>query len=158
TIDLPPVTDTGFNDHNNAVTGCFPNQVASVTIDQGFAYVTSTCASPRGPLGVFQKGTCSTNADCAAFGVASICTGAAGAGLCTLACTTDADCGFGAPAGSCSATKTCGPNPQDVKSTTHPAVTVIDLSTNKATAAGTLNLDKSFVAKSSTRLPLLPTD
>jgi len=50
-IELPPITDTGFPDANMGVTGCYPNQVQSVTVDGNFAYVTSTCASPEGPIG-----------------------------------------------------------------------------------------------------------
>jgi mono/diheme cytochrome c family protein len=155
TVDLPPVMDTGFKDHNGAATGCFPNQVGSITIKGGFAYVTSTCASPKGPLGVFQKGTCTSNAQCGA--------GTCNNGLCTLSCVTDADCGFGAPAGSCNvgAGGTCGPNPNDVKTTTHPAMTVFDV----ASGAGTTTvLDQQFNALQppngapTVRMPHLPSD
>ena len=153
TIDLPPVVDSGFKDHKNAVTGCFPNQVGSVTIDGNFAWVTSTCASPKGPLGVFTKGACTTNAQCAGINVASVCS----AGACTLACTVDSDCGFGSPAGTCTLPAgTCGPDPQDAKSTTHPAVSIVDLTANTAT---TENLDNRFFnTNQSSRMPLLPTD
>jgi len=129
-IDLPSVADTGFPTHTNAVTGCFPNQVGSVTIKGTFAYVTSTCASPRGPLGVFQ-GT-----------------------ICTVL-TQATDCG--AVGGVCNpGTLTCNPNPTNVKTTTHPALTIIDLATSKATS--TVMLDKSFSDITSGRMPLLPTD
>src|SRR5262249_12642904 len=96
TIDLPPVTDTKFNDVKGNATGCFPNQVASVTIDSGFAYVTSTCASPVGPVGVFQKGACQIDANCTG-GLAGSCV----AGSCKGSCVVDSDCGVGAPAGTC---------------------------------------------------------
>ncbi len=48
---LPPVLDTGFAAPNMAPTGCFPNQVQSITISGKFAYVSSICASPVGPIG-----------------------------------------------------------------------------------------------------------
>src|SRR5262249_26482367 len=66
TITLPPVMSTGFPDHTGSNTGCYPNQIASITIDGARAYATSTCASPRGPLGVFQRGACTSNANCGA--------------------------------------------------------------------------------------------
>lgn len=133
-IDLPPIANTGFNDHNNIPTGCFPNQVGSITINGTFAYVTSTCASPKGPIGVFS--------------------GTAANGACTVA-TEVADCG--ALGGSCNAaTLICNPNNSDVKTTTHPAMTVIDLTTGLATE--TIALDKRFADIMSTRMPLLPMD
>jgi mono/diheme cytochrome c family protein len=161
-IDLPPVLDTGFKDSKAQVTGCFPNQVGSITIakDAGnskeYAYITSTCASPVGPIGVFQKGTCTATAQCSAFGVASIC---GAGGLCTLACAADADCGNGSPAGTCSLpTGTCGPIATNVKTTTHPAMSVVDLGASTAT---TVVLDKLYETKAAggtLRVPLLPTD
>ncbi len=128
TLDLPAVTDTGFVDHNGNATGCFPNQVASVTLRDGFAYVTSTCASPKGPVGVFQPASCTTDAQCGAVG-----------GTCNVA------------AG------TCNPNTTDVKTTTHPALTIVDLAT---TIASTHTLDARFDAPAvdSARMPHLPTD
>jgi YVTN family beta-propeller protein len=130
-IQLPAVADTGFHDHNDAVTGCFPNMLGAVTIEGTNAWITSTCASPKGPVGVFQKtfvapGQCVVNTDCAALG-----------GVCNTA------------------TGTCSPNTTDVKTTTHPAMSVIDLRTSLAT---TTVLDKGFDLASSARLPLLPTD
>jgi len=130
-IELPAVADTGFHDHNDAVTGCFPNMLGTVTIEGTNAWITSTCASPKGPLGVFQKtfvapGKCVVDTDCAALG--GVCNAAAG---------------------------TCSPNTTDVKTTTHPAMSVIDLATSLAT---TTMLDKGFDLAASARLPLLPTD
>lgn len=130
-IKLPAVADTGFHDHNDGVTGCFPNLIGAVTIDGTNAWLTSICASPKGPLGPFQKtfvapAKCVVDTDCAALG-----------GLCN------------AVAG------TCAPNTTDVKTTTHPAMSVIDLVTNVAT---TTVLDKGFDVAGSARLPLLPTD
>lgn len=133
-IDLPPVMDTGFPDHNGGVVGCFPNQVSSITINGTFAYVTSTCASPKGPLGVFA--------------------GKNAGGACTIL-TQAADCGM--VGGVCDAVSLkCQPNATDVKATTHPALTIIDLATG--TATGTISLDKRFADIMSTRMPLLPTD
>jgi hypothetical protein len=131
TIQLPAVTDTGFNDHNNGVTGCFPNLIGAVTIEGTNAWLTSICASPKGPLGPFQKtfvapGKCVVDTDCAALG------------------------------GSCNvAAGTCAVNTTDVKTTTHPAMSVIDLVASTAT---TTVLDKGFDLAGSARLPLLPTD
>lgn len=127
TIDVPNVANTGFNNSAGVATGCFPNQLNSLTIDGSFAYVTSTCASPEGPLGV-----------------------AANAG----ACTTDAQCGV---TGVCNTmTNTCTRNTINAKSTTHPALTIIDLGSN--TGATTL-LDAVVDAQATPkRMPLLPTD
>ena len=174
TISLPPVINTGFNDAKGNVTGCFPNQVASVSIENEgtnaapkyFAYVTSTCASPAGPVGVFQFGQCSVTANCTAFGVASTCDLVKG--VCTGSCTTDAQCDCGSVAagqssGSCNLTTgECAPLAANAKTTTHPGLTIVNL----ATATGTTEaLDTLFTtttditsATASTRMPLLPTD
>jgi mono/diheme cytochrome c family protein len=147
-IQLPPVLSTGFVDHNNGATGCFPNQVGAISIDQGFAYVTSTCASPVGPIGVFQKGACTSTAGCASFGAGSVCS----SGVCTLSCVQNSDCasvGGTCTAGSCSA------NTTDVKTTTHPAVSIVDLAAGTAT---TSVLDALFSAKASARMPHRPAD
>lgn len=50
-VELAPIADTTFADANMGVTGCYPNQLQSVTVNGGFAYVSSTCASPEGPIG-----------------------------------------------------------------------------------------------------------
>lgn len=117
-ITLPAVANTGFKDTRGLDTGCFPNQVGAITINGGFAYVTSICASPVGPIGVF--------------------TGKNAGSVCNPA-QAEVDCGFG---GVCTAGK-CAPNPRNVQSTTHPAVSVIDLAEGKATTA---LLDQSFLA------------
>ena len=133
-IDLPPIVDTGFPDFKGEVTGCFPNQVGTINVEGGFAYVTSTCASPKGPIGVFAGKNLN--------------------GVCTVA-TQAADCGT--VGGVCNAaTLKCNPNTTGVKTTTHPALTIIDLATQKATE--TIALDKRFSDKASGRMPLLPTD
>ena len=163
TIDLPSVVDTGFQDVKGQTTGCFPNQVASVTIDAGFAYVTSTCASPVGPVGVVQKGACTTNAQCGAFPVGSVCsnTSTAGGGVCTLSCLSDAECGKLAAAGDCVLPAgTCKPQVENAKTTTHPGLTIVDLSSGSATTSA---LDNLFFKQAGTnafgfRSPLLPSD
>lgn len=129
-VDLPPVTSTGFVDHNGADTGCFPNQVGSITIEGTRAFVTSVCASPKGPLGVFQP---------------------------TAPCTTDAQCGT--VGGSCDvAAQKCRPNVTDVKTTTHPAVSIID--TVGSEPPITTVLDALFDApdEASARMPHMPSD
>lgn len=50
-ISLAPVTDTGFRDSVGNVTGCFPNQLQTATLNGGRLYVAGVCASPRGPTG-----------------------------------------------------------------------------------------------------------
>src|SRR5262249_12016295 len=50
-IELGPIQNTGFDDANKKATGCFPNQLQSIAINGDFAYVTSICASPVGPIG-----------------------------------------------------------------------------------------------------------
>ncbi len=136
TYDLPAVADAGFNDHNAAPTGCFPNQVGAVNVSGGFVFVTSTCASPKGPIGVF-----------AGKNAGSVCT----------VITEAADCG--ALGGTCNpATLTCNPNTTDVKTTTHPAVTILNAETG---AGSTTLLDAKFDALQNNfpkRMPLLPTD
>jgi YVTN family beta-propeller protein len=155
TIDLPPVTNTGFQDHTGGTTGCYPNQLASITIEGTFAYVTSTCASPQGPLGVFQRGACVTNAQCSSFGGASTCV----SGACSNVCVIDADCGAPTRAGACNVVGggRCAPNLTDVQTTTHPALSIIDLG---AGTASTTTLDARFAdpTVASARMPLLPTD
>ncbi len=131
-IDLPNVASTGYPDHNGAATGCYPNQIASVTVKGANAYVTSTCASPKGPIGVFA--------------------GKNAGGTCTVG-TQAADCG--AVGGVCNGSNVCDPNPTDVKATHHPALSIVNLTASTAT---TEVLDAEFDAVASTRMPLLPTD
>ncbi len=50
-ITLAPVDNTGFQDSANANTGCFPNQLFSMALNNNRLYVTSVCESPRGPTG-----------------------------------------------------------------------------------------------------------
>ena len=52
TIALSALADMGFRDDKNGRAGCYPNQVQSIAINNGYGYVLSVCASPKGPLGV----------------------------------------------------------------------------------------------------------
>jgi YVTN family beta-propeller protein len=124
-IELGPIADTGFDDTNKTKTGCYPNQLQSIALDGKFAYVTSICASPRGPLGVLNG------------------TKVPPPPACTVA-NQDTVCGSG---GQCDTTTLlCKPNLTNVKTTTHPAVSVFDTSTDTEVKAGTTNLDKNFKA------------
>ena len=202
TIELPPMSDMGFQDHTGGTAGCFPNQLRTINIQGGFGYVVSVCASPKAPLGVFSgpaAPACKLDTDCPGKGAGSCggVTKGACSGSTTTACAVDADCP-GAAAGSCVGTVagscktncttnavcgavggtcvptsgtdpsvggTCAPNPADVKTTTAPVVSVVDLGGNKT--IGTVNLAKEFSKYFDTlgtpddatrRLPLLPTD
>lgn len=53
TAQLGALADTG-QPQNNVATGCFPNQLQGVSIRGDRAFVTSICASPKGPNGVHQ--------------------------------------------------------------------------------------------------------
>jgi YVTN family beta-propeller protein len=167
-IDLPPFADTGFNDHRGASgtpTGCFPNQLQSVTVNGKLAYVTAVCASPEGPIGVFQKGACTGDAQCNNVPGACI----AGVGSCVGSCAADADCGFGSPAGTCdlAAGGACKPIATNVKTTTHPAVYVVDTTRDLELAGARANLAQRWTAlyneegvanDASRRLPLFAND
>jgi YVTN family beta-propeller protein len=48
-IRLAP-TDTGFVDRNGGATGAFPNQMQSIVLRDGHAYLPNIAASPSGPL------------------------------------------------------------------------------------------------------------
>jgi cytochrome c peroxidase len=50
-LSIGAVPDTGIADGEGNVTGCFPNQLYAAAVNGGRLYVTSMCASPRGPLG-----------------------------------------------------------------------------------------------------------
>jgi DNA-binding beta-propeller fold protein YncE len=50
-IALAPV-DTGFDDAEGTPTKCFPNQLYAAAVHESRLYVTSMCASPRGPVGL----------------------------------------------------------------------------------------------------------
>lgn len=52
TIRLAALADMGFKDNAGGAAGCYPNQLQSITIQDKYAYVSSVCASPKGPIGV----------------------------------------------------------------------------------------------------------
>jgi hypothetical protein len=161
TIPLPPIKDIGAHDHTDSVAGCFPNQIVSVNVQGSFAYILSTCASPKGPLGDFTGpafAACTADATCpgAAAGSCNLTTS-----LCTTNCTADAQCGLG---GSC-ATNLCKTNLQDAKTLQTPAVSVIDIGGKKVVASVALNAEfgNLFTAKgvadtSDRRFPLHAVD
>jgi DNA-binding beta-propeller fold protein YncE len=128
TVPLAPLSVTGFKDHTGADTGCYPNQLQGISLNGNFAYVTAICASPKGPLGVFQKQACVVNADCAS----GSCNTAVGS--CNGACNPvigDTDCAanLDGATGVCVATGAvgaCKGVTADVKATTHPVMFVID--------------------------------
>lgn len=118
TIRLAPIADMGFKDSAGGQAGCYPNQLQSITIQSGYAYVASVCASPKGPIGVV------------------------------------------APPGQ-------DPNVSNVKTTTHGAVSVIDLASGKEVSGATASLhhrfDQSFASRQtpddgSRRYPAVPSD
>jgi DNA-binding beta-propeller fold protein YncE len=199
-IEIPAKVDMGFQDHNGGTAGCFPNQLGSINIQNGFGYVTSVCASPKSPLGLFTgpaAATCLTDATCPGAGVGSCggikagtcsaapatacmlasdcatgtCVGAVATGTCKTTCVANAACGT--VGGNCIPTTgtdpsvggVCAPNPQDVRTTTAPAISIIDLGGNKT--IDTVNLTKEFstyfdtlgLADDATRrFPLLASD
>lgn len=162
TVELNPLVDIGFKDHRNGTAGCFPNQIQSVTVNGSKAYVVSVCASPKGPVGVFTgpTPTCALPTDCPApTGVVPTCN----AGTCSTQCDEDSDCG--ALGGQCNTTTgRCLPNTASVKTTTAPAVHVVDLETSVVAGSANLNFefDKLFTSKNlpnnERRYPLVAND
>lgn len=137
-VELPPMTDMGFRDVKNQVAGCYPNQLSNIVVQGAFGYVTSTCASPKGPLGMFTgpaNATCTTDANCPGA-VAGSCLNQ----KCTTNCTTNDQCG--ANGGVCNPNNVCAPNPANVRTTLAPAVSIIDLGAAKTIA--TVNLAREF--------------
>ncbi|NUQ78070.1 MAG: beta-propeller fold lactonase family protein [Polyangiaceae bacterium] len=145
TIGLGAIADTGQSDHNGQKTGCFPNQLQGITIAENFAYIPSICASPAGPLGVFVRSACSTDADCG--GVSGACDAISKKCECTAANQAQV-CGAGAtcnvPAGQQAGS--CNVNVTNVKTTTHPAIHVIDIKANTEVMAGAAALDTKLAA------------
>jgi YVTN family beta-propeller protein len=121
TIKLKSLADIGFKDATGGTAGCFPNQLQSITIQGKQAFVTSVCASPKGPLQPVSRNACTTDADCtAAPNVDSFCvnpTAQANAGTCN--------------------------DVANIKTVTSPVVSVIDLTTGTETD-GTANLNARF--------------
>lgn len=159
-IELPPMADMGFRDINGGVAGCFPNQLASIVIQGGFGYVSSVCASPKGPMSLSMgpaAPTCTTDANCPGGGA-----GTCVAGKCTTNCSSDAQCGT--TGGKCNA-NVCAPNQANVRTTATSAVSIIDLGASATIA--TVNLMKEFSTyyeglgtpdDANRRLPLNPLD
>jgi hypothetical protein len=165
-IRLAPLTDVGFKDQANGAAGCFPNQLQSVTIAGPYAFVSSVCASPKGPIGVFTGPAAKT---CSGPGADAECPGAV-AGSCTAAkkcttnCVADADCG--ANGGKCQA-NVCAPNTASVKTAHAPVISVIDIANGVEIPAAAASLNKRFIdlydqkqaADDGTRrLPHMPAD
>jgi hypothetical protein len=144
-VELPPMTDMGFKDHKGGTAGCFPNQLLNITIQGGFGYVLSVCASPKGPQGMFAgpaAKTCALDTECP-----GAVTGSCVSTKCTTNCTTDAECG--AVGGKCGANFVCQGNASNVKTQVAPAISVIDLAsgTTEAKTIATLNMAKEFDAE-----------
>jgi len=117
TIKLAPIADMGFKDSTGGTAGCYPNQLQSITIQDHYAYVSSVCASPKGPIGVVATVT--------------------------------------------------PPDASNVKTTTHGAVSVIDLATDTEVKSATASLHAKFEAEltkkdvpndASRRYPAVPND
>lgn len=159
-IQLPPMKDLGFHDHNDAVAGCFPNEIDAVVIQGGFGYVTSRCASPRPPTGIFTgpaAAACQNDAQCPGS-VTGSCVNL----KCTTNCTTDAQCG--ANGGKCN-NNVCAANGANIKATVATIVSIIDLGAAKTIA--TVNMQKEWFKlydalgkpdDASRRLPLTASD
>ena len=142
-IPLAPLADIGFKDVANNAAGCFPNQLQSVTIAGSYAYVSSICASPKGPLGVFTgpaNPTCAQDIDCPGAGVGSC---NLTTKKCATNCTEDLQCG--ANGGKCNA-NVCAPNVAGVKTTTAPVVSVIDIEKGVEIPAATASMNAQFNA------------
>lgn len=162
TIPLPPITDTGIQDHAGGVVGCYPNQLQSVDVQGSFAYVTSVCASPKGPFAEFTgpaKVSCAADATCpgAQAGSCDVANS-----VCKTNCTTNAECGVN---GGVCENFTCKLNLWDAKAIQTPAISVIDIGADKVIASVALNseFEKSFVAAglpdtTARRFPLHVTD
>lgn len=158
-IELPPMADLGYKDFNGGVAGCFPNQVSSIVIQGGFGYVSSVCASPKGPMSLSfgpAFAACTTDATCPGAAV-----GSCVASKCATNCTSDTQCGTG---GKCTA-NVCAPNASNVRTTATSAVSIVDLGGNKTIA--TVNLQREFdtyydklgmADDANRRLPLNPLD
>jgi hypothetical protein len=142
-IPLKPLADIGFKDVANGTAGCFPNQLQSVTIAGPYAYVSSVCASPKGPLGVFTgpaNKACAADAECPGS-VAGSCN--LTTKKCATNCAADAECG--ANGGKCVA-NVCQANVAGVKTTSAPVVSVIDIAKGVELTEATASLNQKFDA------------
>jgi YVTN family beta-propeller protein len=143
-IRLGALADIGFKDENGVPAGCFPNQLQSITANGKFAYVTSVCASPRGPIGPKVTTTaCTAVTDCASLN------------LVDPACVR---------IDSRAANNVCV-DVAGVKTTTAPVVSVIDTTTDKEVSRTSLNArfrdffaDVGVPDDASRRYPLLAND
>jgi mono/diheme cytochrome c family protein len=161
-IPLAPLDDMGFKDQAGGKAGCFPNQLQSLTIAGSYAYVSSVCASPKGPIGVFTgpaNKACTADAECPGSAA-----GSCAANKCATNCSIDADCG--ANGGKCNA-NVCAPNVASVKTNHAPVVSVIDIEkgteVKDATASLNARFDALYTTKatpddSTRRFPHMPAD
>ncbi|HKP62729.1 MAG TPA: hypothetical protein VJV78_38600 [Polyangiales bacterium] len=123
TITLSALGDLGFRDDKNGRAGCYPNQLQSIAINNGYGYVLSVCASPKGPLGVKVTTTqCTDAADCT--------------GLVEPACVTPFG---GAPNNVCV-------DVASVKTTTAPVLSIFDTRTGAELDSGPVSLNARFDA------------
>jgi DNA-binding beta-propeller fold protein YncE len=145
TIKLSSLSDIGFKAGDGKAAGCYPNQVQAIDISGNFAFVSSVCASPKGPLGVNVTTTnCTVVDDCASLNLQEP--------VCALPFN-------GAPSSVCV-------DVASVKTTTASVVSVIDLRSNKEVADAAQNLNASFakffadqkLAAGAQRFPLFVTD
>jgi hypothetical protein len=157
-IELPAV-DMGFLDHKGGKANCYPNQLSALTIQGGFGYVVSVCASPELPSGLFTGpafAACTTDATCPGA-VAGSCVAA----KCTTNCAMDADCGV--VEGKCVA-NVCAPNPASIRTNTAPVVSIVDIGGGKTIAAANLAYEmhklyeKRGTADNARRYPLHAND
>jgi DNA-binding beta-propeller fold protein YncE len=140
-VELPPMADMGFADHEGGKAGCFPNQLQGITVQGSYGYVVSVCASPKGPADVYAgpaAAACDGDAACPGRAAGS-CAGEPGRATCQTNCERDADCG--ANGGAC-AGFVCEPNVANVKTLAASVVSVIDLLTLQAVA--TVSLHREF--------------
>lgn len=132
-IELPAV-DMGFLDHKGGKANCYPNQLSALTIQGGFGYVVSVCASPELPSGLYNGpafAACMGSGDTCPGGAPGSCI----ASKCTTNCVADADCGV--VEGKCTA-NVCEPNPASIRTNTAPVVSIVDLGGGKTIAAANL--------------------
>src|SRR5260370_6344432 len=109
----------GFKDERAASAGCYPTQLQSITLNGGFGYITSVCASPKGPTGPRVTTTaCVSVTDCSALN------------LVEPACVQP----------SSTATNSVCVDLASVKTTTAPLVSVIDTASNTEGTTGTASL------------------
>jgi hypothetical protein len=161
-IPLEPLADMGFRDHENGQAGCYPNQLQSITIADKYAFVSSICASPKGPSGVFTgpaAKACMADAECPGA-VAGSCV----ANKCKTNCDADLQCG--ANGGKCVA-NVCAPNFASVKTQTATMVSVIDIQAGAEVTGAAASLHAQFdqlfgklgtADDGSRRLPAIPAE